>query len=370
MSDRESPPAVLLLEDGTVFKGRSAGSRSTTTGELCFNTAMTGYQEAFTDPSYCGQILIMTNVHIGNYGVKDEESEHDSPTIKGMVCRNFHRGHSRPSADHELHDFLEKSDVPAIEGIDSRALVRHIRSKGAMNAIISSEELDTGKLMDQLKVTPSMKGLELASGVSVSQAVEMKPEEETFRKIAVMDYGIKKNILRSLLARGCELKVFPAKTPWSEVEKWKADGYFLSNGPGDPAAMEYAIAPIESMLDSGKPLFGICLGHQLLCMSQGIKTYKMHHGHRGINHPVLNKKTGKAEVTSQNHGFGVDRQMIETQSDEFDITHVNLNDNSVEGISLKKYPAFSVQYHPEAAPGPHDSAYLFDNFIELIDLQK
>jgi len=370
MSEERTAPAILLLEDGTVFKGKSAGSLSSATGELCFNTAMTGYQEAFTDPSYSGQVLIMTNVHIGNYGVKLDESEHGRPTVKGVVCRNFHSGYSRPSADEELHEFLENNSIPAIWDIDTRALVRHIRSKGAMNALISPATGDVDKLKDQLRKAPSMQGLELASGVSVKKPELIEPDNAPERRIAVMDYGIKKNILRSLKKRNCSLKVFPAKSAWSEVKAWNPDGYFLSNGPGDPAAMKYAIDPIVSMLESGKPLFGICLGHQLLCLSQGIDTYKMHHGHRGINHPVLNTKTNRAEVTSQNHGFGVVREMLESRSDEFEITHVNLNDQSVEGVKLKNYPAFSVQYHPEAAPGPNDSSYLFDDFINLIDSKK
>lgn len=360
----------MLLEDGTVFRGKSAGSPVTAVGELCFNTAMTGYQEAFTDPSYFGQILIMTNVHIGNYGVKDSESEHQKPTVNGVVCRNFHIGHSRPQADHELSDFLHDAKVPAIHDIDTRALVRHIRSRGAMNGIISSEQTDEKKLMEILRNAPSMKGLELASRVSTGEPYELKPKGTTRRKIAVMDYGVKQNILRSFLERGCELKVFPARSTYSEVSDWDPDGYFLSNGPGDPSSMDYALPQIEAMLHSGKPLFGICLGHQLLCLSMGIKTYKMHHGHRGINHPVLNTQTGRAEITSQNHGFGVDRKMVEERKDDFEITHINLNDQSVEGVSLKNIPAFSVQYHPEAAPGPHDPSYLFDEFIQLIESKK
>lgn len=370
MTELNTLDAVLLLEDGTLFKGKSAGVKGITTGELCFNTAMTGYQEAFTDPSYFGQLLIMTNVHIGNYGSRYEESENDKVTIKGLICRNFSHFHSRPSADTNLNDFLAESGVNAIYDIDTRALVRHIRSKGAMNGLICSDGTPLNELKAILEATPSMSGLELASEVCTKESYELQPTGENLRKIAVMDYGVKKNILRCFLERGCSLKVFPAKTPFEEVQNWNPDGYFLSNGPGDPGAMEYSDKTVDLMLKSGKPLFGICLGHQLLCKALGIKTYKMHHGHRGINHPVLNVKTGKGEITSQNHGFGVDREMLESATDAFEITHINLNDDTVEGVRLKNYPAFSVQYHPEAAPGPHDARYLFDEFIALIDNQK
>ena len=370
MTELNNRPATLLLEDGTVFRGLAAGKIGSTTGELCFNTAMTGYQEAFTDPSYYGQILIMTNVHIGNYGAKLDESEHEKATIRGMICRNFQYLHSRPQADFELQKFLEDNNVVAIYDIDTRALVSHIRSKGALNAIISSDSDDIDQLSKKLSETPSMKGLELASRVSTSKAYELSPDSGVLRKIAVMDYGVKKNILRQLMSHGCQLKVFPAKTTFKEVQEWGPDAYFLSNGPGDPAAMDYAVAVVKKMLESGKPLFGICLGHQLLCMAGGVSTYKMHHGHRGINHPVLNIKSGKSEITSQNHGFGVDADRIKKQSDVFEVTHINLNDQTVEGVKLKGRPAFSVQYHPEAAPGPHDSRYLFEEFMDMIDRAK
>jgi len=370
MFDQDLNKAILLLEDGTIFEGKGAGVKGITTGELCFNTAMTGYQEAFTDPSYFGQLLVMTNVHIGNYGARFDESENEKVTIKGLICRNFSHFHSRSSADVDLDQFLSESGVTAIYDIDTRALVRHIRSKGAMNGLICSNGTELEELKSILNSTPSMEGLELASQISTKMPYTLEPQGDSLFRIAVMDYGVKKNILRCLLERGCTLKVFPAKTSYEEVEEWNPDGFFLSNGPGDPGAMNYTIDTVDLMLKSGKPLFGICLGHQLLCMSRGIKTYKMHHGHRGINHPVLNLKSGKGEITSQNHGFGVDKDMLEADEENFEITHINLNDQTVEGIKLKNFPAFSVQYHPEAAPGPHDSRYLFDDFIHLIENSK
>ena len=370
MFDIDNTETILLLEDGTVFKGKGAGKKGISTGELCFNTAMTGYQEAFTDPSYFGQLLVMTNVHIGNYGTLHGESENEKATIKGLICRNFSHFHSRPSADMDLDQFLSDSGISVIYDIDTRSLVRHIRSKGAMNGLICSDGTDLEKLRAILDSTPSMNGLELASQVSTEEAYELHPNGDSLRKIAVMDYGVKKNILRCLLQRGCSLKIFPAKATFDEVNNWNPDGFFLSNGPGDPGAMDYTDETVNLMLDSGKPLFGICLGHQLLCKAKGIKTYKMHHGHRGINHPVLNIRSGKCEITSQNHGFGVDRDMLESSCDIFEITHVNLNDQTVEGVRLKNHPAFSVQYHPEAAPGPHDARYLFDEFIQLIEQHK
>lgn len=370
MEDTNCPDAILVLEDGSIFRGKGVGKPGTTSGELCFNTAMTGYQEAFTDPSYFGQVLIMTNVHIGNYGVKHKESEHPTATVKGIICRNFNEGHSRPLADEELQKFLENSNVTGISGIDTRKLVKHIRSKGAMNAIISSETLDENKLLKILQSTPSMNGLELASKISTNKIYDLQTEDPGIRKVAVLDYGVKQNILRSLLHRGCQLRIFPAKSTFEEIKQWEPDGYFLSNGPGDPGAMDYSYPEIRKIIDSGKPVFGICLGHQLLCKAMEVNTYKMHHGHRGINHPVINLQTGKSEITSQNHGFGVEKAALELRSDEFEITHLNLNDQSVEGIKLKGQAVFSVQYHPEGAPGPHDSRYLFDDFVDLIDTHK
>lgn len=359
-------PAVLLLEDGTVFHGKSAGKIGTTTGEICFNTGMTGYQEVFTDPSYFGQILITTNAHIGNYGTKISEVESDSIKIAGLVCKNFTWQYSRPMASESIQDYFEEESLVGISDVDTRAIVRHIRDKGAMNAIISSENTDLEDLRKQLAKVPSMAGLELASKVTTKEPYYMGNDDAKY-KVAVLDIGVKKNILRCMVERGLYLQIFPAKTSFEEMEKWNPDGYFLSNGPGDPAPMDYATETAKEILAADKPLFGICLGHQILAQAVGIKTYKMHNGHRGINHPVLNVETGKGEITSQNHGFGVSAKDIEGAKDLIEITHMNLNDDTIEGLRVKNKKAFSVQYHPEASPGPHDARYLFDNFVKLIE---
>jgi carbamoyl-phosphate synthase small subunit len=359
--------AVLLLADGTVHYGKAFGKIGTTAGELCFNTGMTGYQEVFTDPSYFGQVLIMNSVHIGNYGVKNGDSESSSVKIRGLIGRNLEEQFSRKLADGSLEDYLQKNNIVCIGDVDTRALVAHVREKGAMNCIISSEILDIEKLKKELDKTPSMDGLELASSVSTLKEYEMGDPKSDVR-IAVMDYGIKKNILQCMVDRGAFVKVFPARTPVSEVKKFNPGGYFLSNGPGDPAPMDYAIAAVKEILQDKKPLFGICLGHQLLALAADIPTFKMHHGHRGLNHPVKNVLTGRCEITTQNHGFGVDPDSVR-KNDDIEITHVNLNDESIEGIRIRNKPAFSVQYHPESSPGPHDSRYLFDDFIDMIRKQ-
>ena len=358
-------PAVLLLEDGTIFYGKSAGKIGTTTGEVCFNTGMTGYQEVFTDPSYYRQILVMTNAHIGNYGTRITETESESIKIAGLVCKNFTWQYNRPLATESIQEYFEEEQLVGISDVDTRAIVRHIRSKGAMNAIISSETLDIKLLKQQLSEVPGMGGLELASAVSTPKPYMMGNSDARY-KVAVLDYGVKRNILNCLVERGCYLQVFPAKTPLAEIKKWNPDGYFLSNGPGDPAPMHYATETAKAILSENKPLFGICLGHQILAQAVGISTYKMHHGHRGINHPVKNLVTGKAEITSQNHGFGVSTESLETHKDKVDITHINLNDGTVEGLRVKDKHAFSVQYHPEASPGPHDARYLFDDFVQMM----
>ncbi|MCB9306667.1 MAG: glutamine-hydrolyzing carbamoyl-phosphate synthase small subunit [Lewinellaceae bacterium] len=357
--------AILLLEDGTVFTGKAGGRVGTTTGEICFNTGMTGYQEIFTDPSYSGQVLVATNVHIGNYGIKDSEVESESIKIAGFVCRNFNIEYSRQMADRSIQDYFEKEGIVAIHDVDTRALVQHIRTRGAMNCIISSETDDLDELKKRLDATPPMAGLELSSHVTTGKPYTIGNEDARHR-VAVMDFGVKKNILRCFDRRDCYLKVFPAKTDFSEVKAWDPDAYFLSNGPGDPAAMSYAVENIKKMLDDGKPLFGICLGQQLLALAAGLPTYKLHHGHRGINHPVKNLKSGKSEITSQNHGFGVHEEAVYDTPSLVEATHINLNDDTVEGIRLKNYPAFSVQYHPEASPGPHDARYLFDEFVAMM----
>jgi len=360
-----NPEAVLLLEDGTLYKGYAIGKTGTTGGEICFNTGMTGYQEIYTDPSYFGQIVVNTSSHIGNYGVNDEEQESDAPKISGVVINEFSKIFSRKTASGSLQDYLTKNNTVGISGLDTRSLVRHLRSKGAMNAIISSEIFDKDVLMAKLRAVPSMDHLELSSEVTTKQIYTFGNERSDLR-VAVLDLGIKRSILKNLASRGIYCKVFPAKTTFKEMEGWKPRGYFISNGPGDPASMEYAVNTVKEILASNKPLFGICLGHQILALACGISTYKMHHGHRGLNHPVKNLITGKSEITSQNHGFAVSMEELR-QSKVAELTHIHLNDNSVAGLRLKGKKAFSVQYHPESSPGPHDSRYLFDQFIEQLN---
>jgi len=360
-----SKTAILILEDGTIIHGNVFGKTGTATGEICFNTGMTGYQEVFTDPSYYGQVLIMNNVHTGNYGVKAADVESDTVKVKAVIGRNLEEKYSRFMADASLQEYFEAQQVVAIDGVDTRALVSHIRTKGAMNCIVSSDETDINVLKQQLKLVPSMDGLELASVVSTKETYELGDTNSDI-KIAVLDFGIKRNILNCLVERGAHVKVFNANTGFEELEKFSPSGYFISNGPGDPAPLGHAIKTVKQILAADKPLFGICLGHQLLALANDIPTFKMHHGHRGLNHPVKNIITGKAEVTTQNHGFGVDPDAVRANSN-IEITHINLNDNSIEGIRIKNKKAFSVQYHPEATPGPHDSRYLFDDFIKMIN---
>jgi carbamoyl-phosphate synthase small subunit len=368
MATTQQQNAVLVLADGTVHYGKAFGIIGTTTGEICFNTGMTGYQEVFTDPSYYGQVLIMNNAHVGNYGVKESDVESGGVKIKGLIGRNLEEQFSRKTANGSMDEYLKQQNIVCIEGVDTRALVEHVRKQGAMNCIISSATTDIDELKKQLAKVPSMDGLELASHVSTTSTYEAGDIKSSVR-IAVMDYGIKKNIVNCMVERGAYVKVFPAKTALAEVKAFNPDGYFISNGPGDPAPMDYAIAMVKEILKEEKPLFGICLGHQLLALANDIPTFKMHHGHRGLNHPVKNLVTGKSEITTQNHGFGVDPEAVK-KATNVEITHVNLNDQSIEGIRLKDKPAFSVQYHPEATPGPHDSRYLFDDFMELIKKHK
>ena len=351
-----------------MFKGLSFGAKGTAGGEICFNTGMTGYQEVFTDPSYTGQVLIMNNAYVGNYGVKKDDVESDSIKIAGLICKNISHRYSRMVADDSLENYLVKNNLVAIYDVDTRALVQHIRSKGAMNCIISTELGDEKSLEDALKKVPDMAGLELSSQVSAKEPYTLGDPDSAIR-IAVMDYGVKIKILQCMTERGAYLKVFPAKTGIEELKKFEPHGYFISNGPGDPASMDYAVKTVKDILATEKPFFGICLGHQLLARANDIPTFKMHHGHRGLNHPVQNLVTGKSEITTQNHGFGVDPEAIK-KADHLEVTHVNLNDGSIEGIRMKNKPAFSVQYHPEATPGPHDSRYLFDDFIEMIKTRK
>ena len=357
-------PAILLLQDGTVFKGNSFGKIGTTTGEICFNTGMTGYQEVFTDPSYYGQILIMNNVHIGNYGTKESDVESAGVKVKGVIGRNLEEQYSRFLADDSLQSYFEKQQVVAIDNVDTRALVAHVRVQGAMNCIISSEISDIKQLKEQLAKVPSMDGLELASVVSTKEPYFLGDPTSAIR-VAVLDCGVKKNILTCLVERGAYVKVHNVATTYDELKAFNPTGYFISNGPGDPAPLDFVIKTVKQILAANMPIFGICLGHQLLALANDIPTFKMHHGHRGLNHPVKNMLSGKSEITTQNHGFGVDPEAVKA-SDKVEITHINLNDNSIEGIRVKNKPAFSVQYHPEATPGPHDSRYLFDEFISLL----
>jgi carbamoyl-phosphate synthase small subunit len=358
------PKAYLLLEDGTLFNGYAIGKIGTTGGEICFNTGMTGYQEIYTDPSYFGQIIINTNTHIGNYGVLNSEEESDRPKFSGLVCRDFSEIYSRGIAEGSLQQYFEKHAISGISGVDTRALVTYLRSKGAMNAIISSEIFDADELQKQLAKVPKMAGLELSSVVSTTTPYFVG-ESSSPIKIAALDLGIKKSIVENLAYRGAYCKVFPAKTSFAEMQQWQPHGYFISNGPGDPEAVPYAIETVKQILDANIPVFGICLGHQMLALACGISTYKMHHGHRGLNHPVKNLISGHSEITSQNHGFSINEKDVASNQDVI-ASHVNLNDNTIEGIKLKHKKAFSVQYHPESSPGPHDSRYLFDDFLELI----
>jgi carbamoyl-phosphate synthase small subunit len=357
-------PAVLLLEDGTVHHGQAFGKKGTTAGEICFNTGMTGYQEVFTDPSYYGQVLIMNSVHIGNYGVKDSDIESSNVKIRGLIGRNLEEQFSRIQAKGSLDEYMKANNIVCIEGVDTRSLVAHVRIKGAMNCVISSETTDLNELKAVLKATPSMDGLELASVVSTDKEYELGDPASPLR-VAVLDFGVKQHILQCMVDRGAYVKVFPAKTSLAQLKAFQPNGYFLSNGPGDPAPMDYAIPVVKEILREKKPLFGICLGHQLLALANDIPTFKMHHGHRGLNHPVKNLISGRCEITTQNHGFGVDPKAVKAAAN-IEVTHVNLNDDSIEGIRLKDRPAFSVQYHPESTPGPHDSRYLFDEFLDLI----
>ncbi|MFE3868545.1 glutamine-hydrolyzing carbamoyl-phosphate synthase small subunit [Flavobacterium sp. LS2P90] len=356
--------AILLLSDGTIFHGKSIGISGTTFGEVCFNTGMTGYQEIFTDPSYFGQLMVATNAHIGNYGVNDSEVESDSIKIAGLVCKNFSFNYSREGASGSLEDYFIKQDLICISDVDTRALVSYIRDNGAMNAVICTDETPIEELKTSLAKVPDMKGLELASKVSTTASYFYGDENATY-KISALDLGIKMNILRNLAKRDCYIKVFPYNATYEDMKSFNPDGYFLSNGPGDPEPLSGAIQVAKEILENNRPLFGICLGHQVIGLANGVSTYKMFNGHRGINHPVKNLFTGKGEVTSQNHGFAVNKEELDNHPD-LEITHLHLNDGTVAGMRMKNKNCFSVQYHPEASPGPHDSSYLFDQFIENI----
>ena len=368
MKYNDKHSAVLLLKDGTIFHGKSIGISGTTFGEIAFNTGTTGYQEIFTDPSYFGQIMVTTNAHIGNYGVNINEVESDNVKISGLVCKNFSMNYSRVDASESLYDYLKKQNLIVISDVDTRALVSYIRDNGAMNAIISTDGTAIEELKIKLEQAPNMEGLDLASVVSTKEPYFFGNENATF-KIAALDLGIKTNILRNLAKRDCYIKVYPYNTTFQDMKDFNPDGYFLSNGPGDPDPLFSAQEVARNILSENKPLFGICLGHQVIALANGISTYKMFNGHRGINHPVKNMVTGKGEITSQNHGFAVNKEELERHPD-FELTHVHLNDGTVAGMKMKSKNCFSVQYHPEASPGPHDSSYLFDEFIENIKTSK
>ncbi len=359
------PQAILLLADGTIFYGKSIGISGTTFGEVCFNTGMTGYQEIFTDPSYFGQIMVATNPHIGNYGVNENEVESDGIKIAGLVCKNFSFNHSRPDSESNLYDYFEKQNLVCISDVDTRALVSYIRDNGAQNAVISTDGTSIEELKKQLAAVPDMKGLELASTVSTKVPYFFGDENATY-KIAALDLGIKRNILRNLAKRDCYIKVFPYNSSFADLQSFNPNGYFLSNGPGDPEPLTGVQSVAKEIINSDKPLFGICLGHQIIALANGVSTYKMFNGHRGINHPVMNILSGKGEITSQNHGFAVNREQLESHPD-LEITHYHINDNTVAGMQMKSKKCFSVQYHPEASPGPHDSSYLFDKFIDSLN---
>ena len=362
-------PAFILLADGTLFHGKAVGGKEGSAfGEVCFNTGMTGYQEIFTDPSYYGQLMVTTNAHIGNYGVNKEEVESQGIKIAGLICRNFSYHYSREDADGSLEDFLNENNLLAISDVDTRALVSYIRDNGAMNAVISTELNNIEQLKKQLAAVPPMEGLELSSKVSTKEPYFYGNPEASY-KVAALDLGIKKNILRNLASRDCYIKVFPYNASIEDLNSFSPNGYFLSNGPGDPEPLKEAIETTKQALKNSLPIFGICLGHQVLALANGISTYKMHHGHRGINHPVKNLLTGKGEITSQNHGFAINKEETEKHPN-VSVTHLHLNDHTVAGIALKDKPVFSVQYHPEASPGPHDASYLFDQFIESIKNAK
>jgi len=372
-------PATLALEDGTVFEGTSFGAPQDKTGEVVFNTAITGYQEIFTDPSYAGQIVVLTYPEIGNYGANGYDQESFKPFIEGLVVREFSSIASNWRSQESADQFLAKNGIPVVAGIDTRSLVRHLRTRGVMRGILATGHRDPKELVELARQSPSMTGLDLATRVSTSSRYEwdtpvepcspsdqMARAVETCCHVVAYDYGIKRNILRRLVHVGARVTVVPATTPAEDVLALKPDGIFLSNGPGDPEPLEYQIGEVRKLIGK-KPIFGICLGQQILGLALGGKTYKLKFGHRGANHPVLNQVTNKVEITSHNHGFTVDPDSL--KASEVELTHVNLNDNTLEGFRHRREPVFCVQYHPEAAPGPHDSHYLFDDFMKMMKEQ-
>jgi carbamoyl-phosphate synthase small subunit len=372
--------AILALEDGTVFEGRCFGAPTERSGEVVFNTALTGYQEVFTDPSYSGQIVVLTNPQIGNYGTSSKDNEALRPYIEGLAVRDFSAVASNWRSDDEAGDFLKKAGIPVIDDLDTRALVRHLRTRGVMRGVLSSTEKDAWKLVEKARSIPTMAGLDLASRVSTATPYEWtrpvepcspseivpRPPEPRFHVVAY-DFGIKHNILRRLVQSGCRVTVVPALTSAEDVLGLHPDGVFLSNGPGDPEPLQAQVGNIRKLIGK-KPVFGICLGHQLLGLAVGGKTYKLKFGHRGANHPVRNELTRRVEITSHNHGFAVDPDSLNLN--DIEITHVNLNDQTLEGFRHRSHRVFCVQYHPEAAPGPHDSHYLFEDFVKLMSEER
>jgi carbamoyl-phosphate synthase small subunit len=384
--------AVLALEDGRIFRGRGYGARLERTGEVVFNTSITGYQEIFTDPSYAGQIVVLTNPEIGNYGTNPDDEESIKPYIEGLVVREFSPYASNYRSEQVTDEYLERHGVPVLSEIDTRSLVRHLRDKGVMRGTVSTRELDPEKLIAMAKSQPTIDGMDLAKVVSTKQsyrwekgdveeriltvahpaapqlsvvtAAETPAEAPARKQVIAYDYGIKTNILRRLVSTGCDVTVVPAQTPAEDVLALKPDGVFLSNGPGDPDAVEYAQKAIRKL--AGRvPVFGICLGHQLIGLALDGKTFKLKFGHHGGNHPVKNLRTGRVEITAHNHNYAVNPDSL--KQSEVELTHIDLNDNTLEGLRHRTYPLFSVQYHPEASPGPHDSHYLFDDFVKMMN---
>ena len=361
MSDRIK--ALLVLEDGRTFEGLSFGAEGETFGEMVFNTSMTGYQEILTDPSYAGQIVCMTFPMIGNYGVNESDVESRRPWVEGFVVREASRVHSNWRSAGSLQDYLKENNIIGIEQIDTRALVRHIRDKGAMRASISTIESDPKKLLERVLASPEMNNRELATAVTVEATFDYPAMDNTQFHVVAYDFGVKTNSLREFAKYGCRITVVPAETPAEKVLALKPDGIFLSNGPGDPASMKRIVEEIKKLTETKIPMFGICLGHQILGQVFGGETYKMKFGHRGGNQPIKDLTTGKVEIASHNHGFAVEEGSLPA---DVEVTHVNLNDNTIAGLRHKNLPIFSVQYHPESAPGPHDSEYLFERFVKLM----